>query len=123
MAYYADLFLGAEQESNPLGLQLLSDRGTSMLIEPAHRLLQYPIAHRGRPHDQSAVGDGLGNRLVFFSVFQQFGGAYGGAGFAETWGVGIYQAQAVSSEIAHSSSRGANVQRIAWAHQHHDETV
>ena len=64
-------FLRAKQESNPLGLKLLSNHAARRLVEPAHRLLQHAMAHRGRPHDQSAVGHRLGHGLEFFRLLQQ----------------------------------------------------
>ena len=116
-------FFGAEQESHSLRLQLLANRCAGVLVEPAHRLLQYAIAHGCRSHHQRAIGDGLGHGLVFLRAVEQVRGADRGASLAKPSREGIHQAQPVSAEIAHGTSRGANVQRIARAHQHHHETV
>ncbi len=68
-------FFGAEQKSNPPGLELLANRGAGRFVEVAHGLLQCAIADRGRPHNQSAIGHSFGNSLEFFRRLEQVGGA------------------------------------------------
>jgi hypothetical protein len=86
-------------------------------------MLQCTMAHRSRPHDQSAVRHGLGDGFKFFRLLQQVRRADRRTSFAKPRRIGIHKAQPVCPKIAQGSSRCANVQRIARAHQHHDETV
>jgi hypothetical protein len=116
-------FFRPKQESDPLGLKLVANRAAGSFVKRAHRLLQYAVARRGCSDDQGAIGDGIGNRLVFFCLAEHVRGTHGGTGLAKARRVGIHEAQAINAEIAHRTRRGANIQRIARAYQHHDETV
>jgi hypothetical protein len=102
---------------------LPANRTAGRLVKPAHRLLQHTMAHRGRAHHQSAVGNGLGNGLKLFRLLQQVRGTHGGASLAKSFRKRIHQAQPVRAEVAHGSRRSANVQRITRAHQHDHEAV
>jgi hypothetical protein len=116
-------FLGAEQESDPLCLQLCANGCTRMLIQSPHRLLQHALAHCRRSYNQGAIGDGFGNRLIFLSLMEQVRGPDRGTSLAKSGCEGIHQPQPMSAKIAHRTSRSPNVQRIARPHQHDHETV
>ncbi len=102
---------------------MLANRDAGWFVEMAHWLLQSTIAHSSRSHNQGAVGNGLGHGFEFFGAVEQIGGADGGFGFAKSFGKWIHESQPMRAEIAHGASGGANVQRIARAHQHDYETV
>lgn len=100
-----------------------ANRAARRFVEPSHRLLQYAIANGGRADDQRAIRDGLGNGLELIRLREQVRGAHCGLRLAEAGVVDVDQAKAVSAEIAHGPGGGADVERIARAHQHYDETI
>ena len=86
-------------------------------------MLQCAIAHCGSANDQRAICHGARNCLEFIGVLQHVSRTHRGTGFPKRKAVGIYQSQSTASEIRHGARSRSNVQRVAWTHQHDDETV
>ncbi len=61
-------FFRAEEQRHALGLKALANRGAGILVQAAHWLLQDAIAHGGGSNYEGAVGDGIGDGLVFLGT-------------------------------------------------------
>ena len=109
-------FFGAEYERDGTGSELLEDDPRAFLQSP-DGMVQFPVADGSGAHDQRTIGHGFGNGLEFFRACEHGGGAHGGARFAERDLVGIYDAQAKETEIAHGAGGGADIERVARAYQ------
>ena len=86
-------------------------------------MLQVAVSGYGGADDQFAIFDSLGDLVVLFGFGQQAGGADGRLRFAKCGFVGIHDAQAHDSKIAHGAGGGSDVERVARGYQHYAETV
>jgi len=105
-------FFGAEEKSDPGGKEFAADKAGAG-FESANGMLQGAAADGGGADDESAIGDGVGDGGEFLGVGEKFGGADGGAGFAEGWLVGVDEAELGEAEVAHGAGGGADVEGIA----------
>ncbi len=106
----AKLF-AAEQKRHATGRNVFADSACSML-KPLERMLQFAMPDGSSADDQCAVGNGVGNALVFRSVGQHVCRADCGARFAKRHLVGIHHPQAEKAEVAHGARSRAYVERI-----------
>jgi hypothetical protein len=83
------------------------------LLKAANRVLRLATAYGGSSDDEVAVRDGLGHGLEFFGAGEQRLRADGGMRFTESQFVRVHHAKMRESEVAHRTSGGADVQRIA----------
>ena len=86
-------------------------------------MLQIPVPHRRRTHDQRAIGDRLAHAAVLLCFSQHVPGIHRGTRLAKRHFVGIHDTQPAKAEVAHGASRGADVERIARIHQHDAQPV
>jgi len=84
---------------------------------------QAAVAHRCRSHHERTISNGFGYRFEFLRVPQDMRCTHRRPSFAKRQFVRIYQAQMTAAKIGHGASGGANVQRIARAHENDDEVI
>lgn len=85
--------------------------------------MQCAVANRSGADDERAIRDGLGNGGEFPRAGEQVGSADGGTGFAECGVVGSDDAQTLHAKVAQGPGRGADVERIACAHEDDAQVV
>src|SRR5579862_7369435 len=82
-------------------------------------VLQFAIADRRGPYDQAAVADRFRYRAKFLCAGQQRLGAYRGYRLAKCFLVRGHHAEVKHAEVAHGTSGGADVERVAGADEDH----
>src|SRR6267378_1813761 len=86
---------------------------TGGLIETANRMLHLSRAYRCGSHNETAIFDGFRDGLELLGFGEQRRGTNRGARLAKSQFVGIHHAKMEKAEVAHRTSGGANVERIA----------
>ena len=71
--------------------------------------------------EQSPIASDTGRKL--FGSLEKIGSAYRGHGFAECRVEWIHHPQFRDAEVAHGTSGGPNVERVAGGDQHHPQIV
>jgi len=103
---------GAKQKGDSTAGQMLIDEARSLLKAP-NRMLGLAAADSGSSDDKIAVRDGLGHGFEFFCAGEQRLRADGRTSFAESQFVWVYHAKMREAEVAHGTSGGTDVKRIA----------
>jgi hypothetical protein len=83
----------------------------------------FPAPNRRSSHDQIAIGHSLTDGGEYARVGEEFGGADGGARFAEGWLIGIDETEVEETEVAHRASGGADVEGVARSDENDAEMV
>jgi len=96
---------------------------TGGLIETANRMLHLSRAYRCGSHNEGAIFDGLGNGLEFRGLREQRLSANGGTRLAKSQFVGIHHTKMEKAEVAHRTSGGANVERIARGDKNDSQAI
>src|SRR5689334_7555962 len=85
-------------------------------------MLDFATTHGCRSHNESAVGNGVGDARKLLGAGYHPGSSHRGSRFPKCNIIRIHDSQACEPKIAHRSSRRADIQRIAWAYQHDAQT-
>src|SRR5688572_9259204 len=93
------------------------------MLHPPEWMLQLAMANGCCAHDESAVGNSLRHSRKLLGILEEGGGVYSRFGFRVSDVVRVYYAQFQETEVAHCSSSGANVQRIARRYQNYTQRI
>jgi hypothetical protein len=93
------------------------------VFEASERVLELAVSDGGRSHYKSAVSDSTGDVRELLGVFKNHGGVYGRTGLPIGHMVWVHEPHPDKPEVAHGTSRGANVQRIARRNEDDSELV
>ncbi len=124
----AEVFIGeaalfrAEQKGDAAPDEALADKGSG-LLEALDGVLQFAGADGSGSDDEGAVGDGFGEGLEFLRAGEKRRGSDGGTGFAESYFVGVYNAEVEEAEVAHGAGGGSDVEGIARVDEDDAEAV
>src|SRR5579864_807963 len=93
-----------------------------MPIQRLRGMVQFPISNGSSSDHQRAIGNGIGHTVELLGVLEHRGAADGRARLAEREAKGIHDPEMSRAEIAHSTRRRTDIQRVAWTY-HHDYEV
>jgi hypothetical protein len=115
-------FLGAEQKRDVARTEPLANEARAVFQAP-ERMLQFSVAHGRGSHHQRAIGNSSGDGVELFGACKQFRRANGGTRLAKSRVVGIHDAQASKTEVAHGARGSAHVERVARSYQYNAQAV
>jgi hypothetical protein len=115
-------FLGAEQKCDVARTEPLANQARA-IFEAPERMLQFAVAHRCGSHHERAIGNSRGHCFKLFGAGKQFRCAHRGTRFAKSRVVGIHDAQASKTEVAHGARGSAHIERVARRHQDNAQTI
>lgn len=94
----------------------------SAFLQSSQGVLQIAMSHRSGSHDQGAVGNRFGHRLIHFGGRQRGRGAHCGTSIPERYVVRIHYPEGRKSKVAHGPRRRTNVERIAHVDEDNAQT-